>query len=71
MLFFKKMERDYYGLKRNKVYMVDPKKKVKVVKSSEKKRETLPEKMARKRSRLKKIRLSFVKKPKRMMRRAY
>lgn len=57
-----------------KAYEVDPrykKKKVKVVKSSEKKRETLPEKMARKRSRLKKIRLSFVKKPKRMMRRAY
>jgi pentatricopeptide repeat protein len=58
-----------------KAYKVDPryakKKKVKVVKSSEKKRETLPEKMARKRSRLKKIRLSFVKKPKRMMRRAY
>ncbi|XP_062152780.1 small ribosomal subunit protein mL104 (rPPR9) [Alnus glutinosa] len=56
-----------------KAYMVDPryvKKKVKVVKS-EKKRETLPEKMARKRSRLKQIRLSFVKKPKRMMRRAY
>lgn len=56
-----------------KAYVVDPryvKKKVKVVKS-EKKRETLPEKMARKRSRLKQIRLSFVKKPKRMMRRAY
>ncbi|XP_018824895.1 pentatricopeptide repeat-containing protein PNM1, mitochondrial [Juglans regia] len=54
-------------------YAVDPryvKKKVKVVKS-QKKRETLPEKMARKRRRLKQIRLSFVKKPKRMMRRAY
>ncbi|XP_065879408.1 small ribosomal subunit protein mL104 (rPPR9) [Euphorbia lathyris] len=34
----------------------------------EKKRETLPEKMARKRRRLKKIRLSFVKKPKKRMR---
>ncbi|TKY52125.1 Pentatricopeptide repeat-containing protein PNM1 [Spatholobus suberectus] len=48
-------------------YAVDPrylKKKKKVVKG-EKKRETLPEKMARKRSRLKQIRLSFVKKPKR------
>ncbi|KAL5751414.1 hypothetical protein ACOSP7_026017 [Xanthoceras sorbifolium] len=33
----------------------------------EKKRETLPEKMARKRRRLKQIRLSFVKKPKRKM----
>lgn len=49
-----------------KEYAVDPrykkKKKVKAVK----KRETLPEKMARKRRRLKKIRLSYVKKPKRM-----
>ena len=36
------MERDYYGLKSNEAFMVDPKKKVKVVKSSEKKRETLP-----------------------------
>lgn len=56
-----------------KAFMVDPrylKKKVRVVKS-EKKRETLPEKMARKRRRLKQIRLSFVKKPKRMMRRAF
>ncbi|KAK7330273.1 hypothetical protein VNO77_24463 [Canavalia gladiata] len=53
-----------------KEYAVDPrylkKKKVKVVKG-EKKRETLPEKMARKRRRLKQIRLSFVKKPKRVM----
>ena len=46
--FFKKMERDYYSLKRNKVYMVDPKKKVKVMKSCEKKREKLPEKIVRK-----------------------
>ncbi|KAK7410755.1 hypothetical protein VNO78_01819 [Psophocarpus tetragonolobus] len=51
-----------------KEYAVNPrylkkKKKKKVVK----KRETLPEKMARKRSRLKQIRLSFVKKPKRVM----
>ena len=53
VLFFKKMERGYYGLKHNKVYMVDPKKKVKVVKSSEKKRETLMEKMARKKRTLK------------------
>ncbi|KDP31371.1 hypothetical protein JCGZ_11747 [Jatropha curcas] len=36
-----------------------------------KKRETLPEKTARKRRRLKQIRLSFVKKPKNMMRRAF
>ncbi|XP_027336393.1 pentatricopeptide repeat-containing protein PNM1, mitochondrial-like [Abrus precatorius] len=52
-----------------KEYAVDPrylKKKAKVVKG-EKKRETLPEKMARKRRRLKQIRLSFVKKPKRVM----
>lgn len=56
-----------------KAYMVDKryvKKKVRVVKGA-KKRETLPEKMARKRSRLKQIRLSFVKKPKGMMRRAF
>ncbi|KAL2462022.1 Pentatricopeptide repeat-containing protein PNM1 [Abeliophyllum distichum] len=56
-----------------KEYKVDPrfvKKKPTAVKK-EKKRETLPEKMARKRRRLKKLRLSFVKKPKRMMRRAY
>lgn len=53
-----------------KEYVVDPRflKKKRVVK--EKKRETLPEKMARKRSRLKQIRLSFVKKPKRSMGRA-
>jgi hypothetical protein len=44
-------------------------KKPKAVKK-EKKRETLPEKMARKRRRLKQIRLSFVKKPKKGMRRA-
>lgn len=54
-----------------KAYKVDPrfaKKKPTAVKK-EKKRETLPEKMARKRRRLKQIRLSFVKKPKRSMRR--
>lgn len=48
-----------------KEYGVDSrfmKKKVKAVKK-ERKRETLPEKMARKRRRLKQIRLSFVKKP--------
>uniref|UniRef100_A0A2P2JVX1 Uncharacterized protein MANES_06G082600 n=1 Tax=Rhizophora mucronata TaxID=61149 RepID=A0A2P2JVX1_RHIMU len=52
-----------------KEYKVDSKflKKPKTVKK-EKKRETLPEKMARKRRRLKQIRLSFVKKSKRMMR---
>ncbi|KAK6261753.1 hypothetical protein QUC31_007569 [Theobroma cacao] len=52
-----------------KPYRVDPRymKKTKAVKE-EKKRETLPEKMARKRRRLKQIRLSFVKKPKRTMR---
>ncbi|KAF3438046.1 hypothetical protein FNV43_RR20802 [Rhamnella rubrinervis] len=56
-----------------KAYQVDPrfmKRKPKAVKK-EKKRETLPEKMARKRRRLKQIRLSFVKKPKKMMRRAF
>lgn len=49
-----------------KAYRVDPKylKKPKVEKK-EKKRETLPEKMERKRRRLKQIRLSFVRKPKR------
>ncbi|PON50160.1 Pentatricopeptide repeat [Parasponia andersonii] len=56
-----------------KAYQVDPRylKKPKAVKKKEKKRETLPEKMARKRRRLKQIRLSFVKKSKRMMRRAF
>ncbi|GAA0175582.1 hypothetical protein LIER_28727 [Lithospermum erythrorhizon] len=56
-----------------KAYKLDPrfaKKKPTAIKK-EKKRETLPEKMARKRRRLKQIRLSFVKKPKRMTRRAY
>ncbi|KAK9080388.1 hypothetical protein SSX86_000146 [Deinandra increscens subsp. villosa] len=54
-----------------KVYKLDPRfmKKPKAVK--EKKRESLPEKMARKRRTLKKIRLSFVKKPKKTQRRAY
>ncbi|KAI3686559.1 hypothetical protein L1987_80238 [Smallanthus sonchifolius] len=53
-----------------KAYKLDPRfvKKPKEVK--EKKRESLPEKMARKRT-LKKIRLSFVKKPKKTQRRAY
>ncbi|KAE9609658.1 hypothetical protein Lal_00006703 [Lupinus albus] len=54
-----------------KDYPIDPRflKKAKDAKGEKKvkKRETLPEKMARKRSRLKQIRLSFVKKPKRMM----
>ncbi|KAI4365855.1 hypothetical protein MLD38_021803 [Melastoma candidum] len=45
-------------------YMKNPK-----AEKKEKKRETLPEKMARKRRRLKQIRLSFVKKPRRGMRR--
>lgn len=55
-----------------KAYKLDPRfaKKPTVVKK-EKKRETLPEKMARKRRTLKKIRLSFVKKPKKTMRRAF
>ncbi|XP_052179297.1 pentatricopeptide repeat-containing protein PNM1, mitochondrial [Diospyros lotus] len=55
-----------------KAYKLDPRfnKKPTVLKK-EKKRETLPEKMARKRRRLKQIRLSFVKKPKRMTRRAF
>ncbi|KAL0355192.1 UNVERIFIED_CONTAM: Pentatricopeptide repeat-containing protein PNM1, mitochondrial [Sesamum radiatum] len=56
-----------------KAYKVDPrfaKKKPTAVKK-EKKRETLPEKMARKRRSLRKLRLSFVKKPKRTMRRAF
>ncbi|KAL8527376.1 hypothetical protein ACS0TY_005295 [Phlomoides rotata] len=55
-----------------KEYKADPrfvKKKPTAVKK-EKKRETFPEKMARKRRRLKQIRLSFVKKPKKMRRRA-
>lgn len=53
-------------------YKVDPRfaKKPTVIKK-EKKRETLPEKMARKRRTLKKIRLSFVKKPKKTSTRAY
>ena len=53
----------------SKAYKLDPRfvKKPTVAKK-EKKRETLPEKMARKRRRLRKIRLSFVKKPKRMRR---
>ncbi|ESW16823.1 hypothetical protein PHAVU_007G187600 [Phaseolus vulgaris] len=51
-----------------KDYAVDPRyqKKKRVVKAV-KKRETLPEKMARKRRRLNQIRLSFVKKPQRAM----
>lgn len=56
-----------------KPYPLDPrfvKKKPTAVKK-EKKRETLPEKMARKRRSLKRLRLSFVKKPKKSMRRAF
>ncbi|KAK1360423.1 pentatricopeptide repeat-containing protein PNM1, mitochondrial [Heracleum sosnowskyi] len=53
-------------------YKVDPRfAKKPAVTKKEKKRETLPEKMARKRSTLKKIRLSFVKKPKKTSTRAY
>ncbi|KAJ4960887.1 hypothetical protein NE237_020797 [Protea cynaroides] len=54
-----------------KVYKLDPRfaKKPKVKKSEKPKRLTLPEKTALKRKRLTKLRLSFVKKPKRMMRR--
>lgn len=56
-----------------KVYKLDPRfaKKPKDKKSEEPKRETLPEKMARKRTRLRKIRLSYVKKPKKTNRRAF
>ncbi|GER40145.1 pentatricopeptide repeat-containing protein [Striga asiatica] len=56
-----------------KAYKVDPRfaKKKPVTVKKEKRRETLPEKMARKRRSLKKLRLSFVKKPKKGMRRAY
>lgn len=56
----------------SKAYQVDPRylREPMAVKT-EKKRETLPEKMARKRRRLKQIRLSFVKKPKKMMRRTF
>lgn len=56
-----------------KAYKLDPRyvKKPTAAVKKEKKRETLPEKMARKRNRLKKIRLSFVKKPRKGMRRTY
>ncbi|KAI3717728.1 hypothetical protein L1987_69515 [Smallanthus sonchifolius] len=54
-----------------KAYKLDPRFVKKPIVVKEKKRETLPEKMARKRRRLKKIRLSFVKKPKKTQRRAY
>lgn len=54
-----------------KAYKLDPRFMKKPAAVKEKKRETLPEKMARKRRRLKKIRLSFVKKPKKAQRRAY
>ncbi|KAF8408229.1 hypothetical protein HHK36_007374 [Tetracentron sinense] len=56
-----------------KVYTLDPRfaRKPKAKKNEKPKRETLPEKMARKRRRLRKLRLSFVKKPKQMMRRAF
>lgn len=55
-----------------KMYKVEPRfiKKPKA-KKDRKKRETLPEKTARKRRRLRQIQLSFVKKPKKMMRKAY
>ncbi|CAA7030874.1 unnamed protein product [Microthlaspi erraticum] len=55
-----------------KEYRVDPrflKKKTKEVDGNVKKRETLPEKTARKRRRLKQINMSFVKKPRNQMRR--
>ncbi|CAN8264871.1 unnamed protein product [Cochlearia groenlandica] len=55
-----------------KEYRVDPrflKKKTKEVDSNVKKRETLPEKTARKKKRLKQINMSFVKKPRNKMRR--
>ncbi|KAL5721738.1 hypothetical protein ACHQM5_005343 [Ranunculus cassubicifolius] len=56
-----------------KVYKLDPRfaKKPKAKKSEKPKRETLPEKMAKKRTRLRKLRLSYVKKPKDRMRKAY
>ncbi|XVF08908.1 hypothetical protein REPUB_Repub07fG0045200 [Reevesia pubescens] len=53
-----------------KPYRVDPRFIKKKAVKKEKKRETFPEKMARKRRRLKQIRLSFVKKSKGRMRRA-
>ncbi|PIA63113.1 hypothetical protein AQUCO_00200855v1 [Aquilegia coerulea] len=55
------------------VYKLDPRfaKKPKAEKNKKPKRETLPEKMARKRTRLRKLRLSYVKKPKQRMRQAY
>lgn len=53
-------------------YKVDPRyAKKPTITKKEKKRETFPEKMARKRRTLKKIRLSFVKKPKKTSARAY
>ncbi|PRQ20071.1 putative pentatricopeptide [Rosa chinensis] len=55
----------------HKTYQVDLKYLKKPKAKKENMRETLPEKMARKRRRLKQIRLSFVKKPKKGMRRAY
>lgn len=54
-----------------KEYKVDPRFAKKKPIKKEKKRETLPEKKARRRRRLKKIRLSYVKKPKRMPHRRY
>ncbi|KAK2973059.1 hypothetical protein RJ640_017281 [Escallonia rubra] len=55
-----------------KAYRLDPRfAKKPTAAKKEKKRETFPEKMARKRNKLKKIRLSFVKKPKKMQRQAY
>ncbi|KAL6124137.1 hypothetical protein ACLB2K_076652 [Fragaria x ananassa] len=55
----------------HKPYQVDPKYLKKPKAEKENTRETLPEKMTRKRRRLKQIRPSFVKKPKKGMRRAY
>ncbi|KAL6130999.1 hypothetical protein ACLB2K_069377 [Fragaria x ananassa] len=55
----------------HKPYQMDPKYLKKPKAEKENTRETLPEKMARKRRRLKQIQLSFVKKPKKGMRRAY
>ncbi|KAL3640510.1 hypothetical protein CASFOL_015478 [Castilleja foliolosa] len=73
-VLYKEAESNGLPVEPKAAYKVDPrfvkKKKVEAVKKV-KKRETLPEKMARKRRRLRKLRLSFVKKPKKSMRRAY
>lgn len=56
-----------------KAYAVDPRfvRKKAEANKTEKKRETLPEKTARKRKTLRKLRQSYVKKPKNMMRRRF